>query len=589
MIVENVHFSINGTNVNDAVSGASVSVSSGRGYNVATLESDKPFNLGSEVHIVLGIRRFSGFVYRVGRTKSNLYTIECRSDTARLTMPFDPDQDIFEPATTATALCRLFSERSGIAIDYQSAELHFGRSFKRSGTMLDALLAVARVTGSSVTCTDDNVLTIAPRDVPDASGAVEIPDADVIEFVSDTGSLESFGISELLISSDSAAVTTRQKHSIEVDNCTGRFVMYAVPRDGVVFSHGVGTTVEDVQQISEENTLDNADYVELKAEIEAIEKVTVNGFEISGYTHEDCFVSFAPKVTGKVVVTYAARVIRGQVLPSVTPAGVWWLVRGEHNGEPFSEQGFLECNNQVCDPLPCVNGTDDACVFMPERRNYVEGFSFWVHGGAPIARSIGAELNIVQSSELFVATADVQCEHFSGAQTPAETRIALIDTPTAVNRVYTEVTDTPEWTVDGRYLVFPQDYGRVKVAYTLQTEKFSVRGEDQPVEVKVEVANACGGVTGFEYWKQYDVEGFNKYDLSSYPCILGEPIPVDIAGELGVIPFNAAGRAVDAGDLGIFTVDEFGFIFVTPLKNGVYKIDCRTVVHGGEVVLKVNI
>ena len=585
----NVHFEVNGTNVNSIVSGASVSTATGRGYNVATLESEKPFALGAEVGIVLGNRRFAGFVYRVGRTQANLYTVECRSNTAKLTTPFDPDQDVYEPATTSTALCRLFSERSGIAIDYRSAELHFGRSFKRSGTMLDALIAVARVTGSSVTCTDDNVLTIAPRDVPDTSGAIEIADEDVIDFARDTGSLESFGISELTITNDSGEVSTRQKHAMEVDNCTGRFVLYAVPIDGVVFTKGVSGSREDVQRIDEENTLDNADSVELKAQIESVGRITVNGFEISGYTYDDCFISFSAPVTGKVVVSYAAKVIRGQVTPKVTPAGVWWLVRGEHNGEAFSDQGFLECSNQVCDPLPCVNGDDDACVFMPERRNYVEGFSFWVHGGVPIARSVGAELNIVQTSEPFVATADVQCEHFLGSATPIETRIALVDTPMVVNRVYTEVTDTPEWTVDGKYLVFPKDYGRVKVAYTLQTEKFTVHGEDQPVEVKIEVANACGGVTGMEYWKQYGVEGFNKYDLSSYPCVLGEPVPVDIAGELGVIPFNAAGRAVDAGDLGIFTVDEFGFIFVTPIKNGVYKIDCRTVVHGGEVVLKVNI
>ena len=590
MITQNVHFEINSTTVNGDISSASISSVEGRGYNVATMESDTPYPLGAEVSMVLGSRSFSGFVYRVGRTRVNAYTIECRSHTARLTTPFDPDQEVLEPASTATELCSLFASRSGIAIAYTSAQLHFGRSFKRSGTMLDALLSIARVTGSSVLCSDDNTLTISPRDVPDVSTAVDIGQSEVIDFVSDTGSLESYGISELLISSDSADLSTSQKHKLEVDSCTGRFVLYAVPAKGVDFLRGVSAWEESVHLLEYESVEDSVESIELDAEIVSVQSVKVNGFDVSGYTFEDCFLLFSTALTGKIEVSYEGNVLYGQVTATATPAGMWWLIRGEHNGEAFSEQGFLECENRGCDALPCVDDVSEtACIFMPQRRNYVEGFSFWVYGGTPVVRSVGASLNIVQGSEAYVATGDFVCESFVGA-TAGETRIELAGVPSDVLELHTEVTDTPSWSIDGKYLLFPSDYAKVKVAYSLPCVKFTVSGTDVPRDVAIEIANACGGVTGREYWRAYDVQGFDKYDLSSYPCVLGEEVPVNVAAHLRVLPHSARGKTVTvSGGVGDRQVDNFGYVFVPANANGKYKIDASSIVHGGEVTLKVNV
>ena len=591
MIVKQVRFEVNGQLYNDHVTDATLSVSLNRGYNVATLTINRPVELGNSVSIRLDQRQFDGFVYRVARSGHKTWNVECRTETAKLTTPFDPDQDIFEPATTATELCQLFQDRSGITIEYNAAELHFGRSFKRSGTMLDSLLAIARVTGSRLLCTDDNKITIDPVDVPDTSNAIILNDSDIIDYAADIGSLESFGISTLIISSDSSEVTSRQKHTLEVDNCSGRFVLYPVPASGVTFLGGVTASYDDLQRLEEEETVDNATSIELKGEIDNVVGVSVNGFALSNWSYSDCFVNFASPVTGQVKVTYDAKVIRGQVTPQSTPAGVWWLVRAEHNGEAFSDQGFLECsNNGSCDYLPCSDGSNDPmCVFMPERRNYVEGFDFWTHGGGPVVRPVGANLTITRSADEYIATLEGAVEHFSGASDPRQTRIELAGEPLSVEELFTEATDSPSWTIDGKYLVFPADYGTVKVAYKLDATKFHVQGDDQPHDVKIEVANACNGVTGMEYWKPYDVQGFDKYDLSSYPCELNQTVPVDIAGSLGVLPNAARGKSVSNVMLGSFIVETFGFIFVTVQANGEYEFDCSSIVHGGEVTLKVNV
>ena len=254
-----------------------------------------------------------------------------------------------------------------------------------------------------------------------------------------------------------------------------------------------------------------------------------------------------------------------------TPNGVYYLIRLSHNGKEAVEQGYLDANctndGTLCQALP---GGITFCV--PEKRYYVKGFDAYAINGMPTFSYLvdGAEhpglFHPLCSTIDYRVVDQVTPETFVTA-TGDQTRARLRFAPKTVIEVYTSDTSTPGYHIDGEYIVFDRKYHNVRVAYTVD----AIRCFFQHENIEGEVELLANGV-------RYDLLGFDKYDLDSYPCELDQELPVDVNGALGLELTDSVGKKVAInspyGDpLGTYVIDNFGYVFFTPSQgDGRYRI-----------------
>jgi len=543
-----------------------------RAYDVLTFTTlgEFPETL-STVEFVAGDLTFRGFVRGVSREGRNGYTVTCYSDTARLTLPFSQPVTKAEPYKTATELCAAYAAEAGIEIEYRSVDLDFGASFERNGTMLDALTQVARVTGSTIRVADGgHKLIIEPLEevgAPNKSVTV----GEYFDFVSWSTSEETRGVGKVIVSDGETIGAADQKITVDVDRCSGLVTIYPVPYETVSVTAGMVDFSQDQIAVTETFQLVDEEVIDLKAEAASIISVKLNGAEITPTEVEGSVVYLGAETTGFVEVRYFARVYVGSAVRQATPAGVYYLIRLDHNGKEHVEQGYLDakCTNdgRMCQALP-----RGITFCVPDKRYYVKGFYTYSVGGMPYLtyRVDGDERPGLFHPDCSVVdyrvVDEVRPETFVTA-TGGQTRARLRFEPKAIVEVYTSDTDTPGYHIDGPYIVLDQKYHNVRVSYDVETIRCFFRHD----QIQGEVELVANGVS-------YDLLGFDKYDLDSYPCELGHEMPVNVTGTLGMDLTWAVGRNVTInsphGDpVGNYSIDNFGYVFFAPDQgDGRYRI-----------------
>jgi len=264
-----------GLDITDKVSGASISESMNRFYDVATFTT--PLLLADEevVSIHFGGRVFNGFVFASSKTAERTYSVECRTFGAKLTEPYSAYTEGFDEATTSHELAALYSQKSGIPITIGSGELNFGGSYERKGTMLSALQNIANVTGAEY-WDDGTGIQIQPNKSIDNMGVV-IEDREIIDTVQSKSTVYNKGIGFITIRNGGSGtddIVSKNGIYAEIDECTGEIFVFPNPYGDIEFTKEISPLVPvETERLETVSVLDK-DVMVLDAAIKNIDKIT---------------------------------------------------------------------------------------------------------------------------------------------------------------------------------------------------------------------------------------------------------------------------------------------------------------------------
>lgn len=574
-----------------------------RAYDVVTLEisGKNPPAPKTDVVVTMQDTVFYGFVYDSIRIGRHLWRVVCRSDSAKLTLPFSQIEEKIEPISSASQLMAYYSNISTVNIDYRSVDLNFGAGFQRTGTMLDAVAQIARVTGSQIRTTDGGrgVIIEPLEDIAD-EGIFIGPD-EYFNFSRRTETIETSGVGHVIVSDGESIDSNPQKCTIEINDNTRQVKIFPVPSETLKPVEGI-TNFEYIDSFEVETfTLNNQSLIELKASIGDIVSITLNGRKIYYRDFNYNVVYFEESLTGIVTVTYMAKAYTGFLKIETTPIGAYYLVRLDHNGEICIKQGILKSdisdNSFLCDWVASKN-QDVASVCGPARKNYVKGFSLYViPKDADISFTYRKDGELIPG--LFSPTAsdvnyklreELDLEPYPGTGGQWVARARLSHVPGTIIEVYTSElgeTDSSHYHYEDQYLYFDYLYHDVRIAYDQEAREYHFQKEDMHARIELLV-----GLNPVSDYITYELEGFDKYDLDSYPCSLPQSLPVDIVGQLGVPPIKAVGKVVSVNEgqrfVGSYNVDNMGFIFVDADRDGNYKCDTNSIIPGSYCILKVT-
>ena len=604
MIQQDFLAKIDNVSVLDKIGDVMFSSEMGRTYDTIsfTYNAAVPPALKAPLTFELGDMVFNGFVYQTSKTGHDKWQVHGRSNTAKLTLPFSQPKKIIEPYDTASSLLAYYGGLQNIQIDYQSAELSFGAGFERDGTPNDMVLKIAAVTGSDVYVNGDT-LVIAPLEELGTPTTV-YNKSDYFDVALSTDDLQSAGIGKVIVSDGEGAGTFDQRFSFDIRGKTITF--FPVPYREFSVIEGVINLTETTHYVEETFEIVDEDSIDLKGVVDQITRITLTGVDISYDEIDGSFVYFTERITGLLMVRYLAKVYQGKLKTRTTPDGAYYFVKVSHNGEIHTAQGLLhqDADGAMCDWVSNAND-ETMLVCAPAEKNYVRGFSLYTmsdDGLTPLFkfRYDGEPMDVlfippVESDENFIAVEEVTLYPYSDVDPKWVAAADLNIAPDAIEAVYTSESDqldTTMYHLDGKLVKFDKLYHEVRISYVKAAKKYYFQSDNINATLKLMIA--ASPVAG---WLEYDLIGFDKYDLQSYPCSLPANLPVDIAGTREVPVSDTVNknihvtfRAEDADsdiDIGTYVVDSFGFIFVHCENKGQYKCDTSSITNGTFVILTV--
>ena len=586
-MIMNIKCKIN--NKNKKVSSASISTQINTPYSTARFVIDTPPPLRADVHLELSDETFGGFVYQVSKTAKNAWAVECRGNQARLTQPFSQAQDTIEPEKTATELLARYALEANIDIDYQSVDLDFGAGYHRKGTILDEVLKIAEITGSEIIPTQNGIKIVSLEEI--GNGGLEIFSSDYFDFLRTVRGVQNGGIGTVEIYSESSTSTT-QSCTFKIDD-KGGIVIYALPFEGVKIESGA-VGIEESESFEEENfTLFEQDTIHLKSEIARLVKISRNGIEIGAKSWEQNTIYLPKKMNGFVNVQYIGKVYRGKAHTTPTPKGAYYLIEGSHNGQKCHTQGFLEKKTNNCYGCDWVENQNGKILSIcaSSQKNYVKGFHVYILSDENIDPTFSYKVDGQEQRGLMSPTSEDTIYRVVDTpqlvpQEDGTWTATLSFLPNEIVEIYTSEKENPPYTRNGKILTFDSKYQNMQIAYNKSAKKYTFQHENIDGSVKLLV-----GAKPLKSWLEYDLEGFDKYDIQSYPCQLPQTLPVNIAEELSIPKSEVVGKVIKVKHKIIesnITVDNFGYVFVLVTEDGEYKIDTNNIKSGSYITLKVS-
>lgn len=577
------NISVGGIDVTLRQSACNISEEMNRVYDVATfvLDAQTETILDQPVVINYGSKTFTGFVYMTGKTGKNAVSVTCRTNTAKLTEPYSPSEEAVDEASTSHALCALYSEKTGVPIVNLAADLDFGGSYERSGTMLAALTNIAAVTGAKL-YDDNGTLTIAPNKAIDSEG-VEIPEGDIFDFVADSKSVYNNGVGSITVqnggSVETDIISTNNIYA-EVDECSGELFVYTNPAGPIEESSGVSPFSAVVLERKEEYTLLDDDIVPLNAAIESIKSITLNGVSISNHNFEQGHnvLYFTTLMRGTLEVVYRAYAYKGYANIKQTPLGRFISFDLYYLDQILRFQGFLSatCANTMTDG-------DMTCI-TPSQMRYDAGFVMYTIGGVPdftfYDKNVVIFKTVVSTPEDYISVENATLEETATGyrvktRYPVDTALGAISSHAAVS--YTISNDGEDY-----YFEFSSYYPDLLISYETAATKHTVQ-----------FAKITNGLVSMVV-KNENTDQVCEYAITAdIPCELNQSIYVDCAGQLSLEVTEIAGASLPVLDpnsttLSV-TVDVFGFVAVPVTVNGDYVINTGTLKDKTTITLTANV
>lgn len=566
-------------------------------YNTASITvggMDTANLLGADVQIDAG-NLFTGFVHSISRQGKDRYAISCRSNGAKLTEPYSHADTVLEQASTASELVALYSGISGLNIIYESAELYFGGSYERRGTMLDALANLIAVTGADVV-EGPLFIHIAPAHSIAYDGS-EVREEDIFDFVSDNRTIENNGVGYVTVTNGGSATTDVVSNNgiyCEINECDGTLEVFANPSGLIETAKGVSLSGSiSVTERLETVSVTDAMVIDLDCAIESVQSVTVNGVETTDVQYQNGHKTlwFASEKRGVITISYRAYVQRGQAAISSTPMGKFISFDLYYLDQLLIFQGFLSADCGGYDGS--TSGDDSMSCFVPSVLFYPRGFDVWTIGGDPKFRFFNRSVEIkhptISTKEQYISVERASLEpdganYRHRAQYPIST--ALSARSSGVDVAYT---------IDEDYFVFSQYYPRLEVSYKTNATRHYVQFDNiENGEITMVIIDQNTGRTC-----EHDLQGIDRDSIDYIECILPQDVPIDIAGETGLPVADVEGRTLFVKDPnGVetsYTVDAHGIIRAHVTVNGDYEVDISALTSGTShsdtrvIILRVNV
>lgn len=572
---------INGVDITDFISGTtSISREVGRFYNTAsfTIADEEIANnsMLSDVQIFYGDSTFSGFIFEITKTTKLEYSFSCRTYGAKLTEPFSPYENVVENVSTASELCALYASVIGYPITYSLVDLDFSGSYVREGTRISALTNIANVLGADYYDNGTGIVIEANKAVGDADLLLSIN--DYFDFASVGKNVLTKGIGEIIISTaevTSSDILSNNSITLDImDDLTGR--VYTNPKGFVTDYKGLDIEqAESTIELTETASVSSEYFIELKAPIKSVQQVKLNGIEISDYNfvdgHNVLYFNVAKR--GVIDVSYTGYYQKANIHALLTPLGYFYAVDLYYLDQELSAEGIIEF-------LANAVTVGEMTIFTPTTMNIGRGYDIWVYGGSPRVElyANGDKFYTLDAYEEvpYIQTIDVTLEPDGvGGYT-----FEIPHKNPTVELVQSYGKDIPYTTstLDGYVtLEFTQYYARIECTYTVDTRKFAIPPTFIDGDIIMRVVNLNDG-----RFIEFDIENIDWNDLSTFPCVLNQMIPINVASELGLDVNYVAGVQLtvthpDGITISMPVVDAKGYIKIFVTENGDYVVNASPV------------
>jgi len=575
----------NGINITSKITSAKLSQGMGKLYNVASFTSSERLEDLNNIEIIFGDTTFMGFVHSSRRVSKNTFEIIARSNNAKLTIPFSQKEEVLEGTKTSTLLFQKYEVDSGVVIRSSSAELDFGIEYLRKGTKLDAVTAIANVTGSEI-FDDNTAIVIRPKEQIKIRGR-DINGSDIFDFVEDSHSIDNNGVGIIWIGEsekDGGSSLDRSKSFIraEIDKKTGQIGIYENPLQNIVHVEGVLTGgIKNFKEITEVKSIKSSEFF-AKTAISKILSVKVNGVEVGAtFTLNTNRIDLLEERRGELEVKYMGSYYHGIV--STIKGGYYSVDVVDLKGDVHYYQGQISRGSSK--DIATV-GNESVIITVPEEANYVKGFFFTEAGNIFIDPIFVDEVGTVVPMDKVIRTpvpitlAETQSTTANGWT--GQNIILLISEISSIVGVKHEGLEIPYTILGPRAISVAQNYDNAVVTYTTVGFKYEIQSKNKPgKDIKMLISELS-----------YDIYGYNPDDYNTWPAGFPQPARIDIATSLGVNVSDVQGYTVDlvtpSGTTSTLSIDKYGFVSFVVDMAGDYRLDCGTMIKGAKLVLKVS-
>lgn len=572
---------IDGVDVTDYHTGtASISRAVGRFYNTAkfiiTDENIANNSMLKDMQIFYGDSVFSGFIFSISKNSKLEYEFLCRTYGAKLTEPFSPNASVIENAALASELCSIYANDINYPISYNLVDLDFSGNYSREGTKISALTNIANVLGADYYDNGSGIIIEANKPVGDEDVSISV--YDYFDFAKVGKNVLTNGVGEITISTAdvvSKDIVSNNSITLDIfDDLTAR--VYTNPK-GLVTDYK-GLDIEQVTSSIEmnETVSVSSDYsIELKAPIKSVQVVKLNGIEITDYNFQDGHnvLYFNTPKRGVIDVSYTGYYQRANVHALLTPLGYFYAVDLYYLDQELSGEGIIKyLSNAVT--------VGEMTIFTPTTMNIARGYDIWVYGGVPRVElyANGDKFYQLDAYEEVphIQTIDVTLEPDGlGGYT---FRIPHKNPTVELVQSYGKDISYTTSTLDGYVtLKFSQYYAKIKCTYTVDTRKFTIPPTFVDGDIIMRVVNLND-----DRFMEFTIENIDWNDLSTFPCMLNQMIPINVAQELNLDVNYVAGIQLtvthpDGKTISQPTVDVNGYLKIFVTENGDYVVNASPV------------
>lgn len=575
-------FNITINGVVKKVDSVSVSKVINRFYDVAVFNIDEDVQHELDVVINYGDDSFHGFVFSTIKISKTMYSIECRTEGAKLTEPYSAYTEGFDEATTSHELCALYATTSGVPINITAGDLDFGGSYERVGTMLSALQNIATTTGAEF-WDDGSSIQIQPNKAITSQG-VEINPQDIFDFVGTKSTVYNKGVGVITIQnggSETTDIISKNRIYAEIDECSGELFVFPNPYGAIEHTVGISPLSPIKIDRIETNSMLDIDVITLDGAIDSITSIKLNGDDISDYNFEQGHnvLWFNSLKRGTLTVEYKASAYKGYTNITNVPIGRFITFDIFYLDQLLRFEGLLSPN--------CLNSATDGdmtCI-VPSDNYYNAGFNAWTIGGDPVFKFFNGSSEIIRTvvstSDDYISVEDATLEEVIGVGYRYKTRYVL-GTALGVQSNGDGISYTTSVDGDDYYFEFTQYYPSVKVSYNTPATKHYVQfSEITGGEIIMVIMNN-------------NTDQTCEYELDTkIRCVFNQYVDVDVASELGIEVTDVSGASLSYlkpnGSASTVSVNVFGIAKIYVFMDGDYVIDTTSLKARTYITLTSNV
>ncbi len=561
--------------ITDEVSSATITEQMQMVYQVCTFQSNINIATEQDVKVELGDKTFDGFIYSITKVSKSMFSVECRSVSARLTTPYHSDNDYqVEDSITSHDLCAEYALRYDIPINITSIDLDFGGNYERNGTPLSVLQSIANTTLAKIWW-DGDTMQIHPKIPIEEMGRV-IPPESIIDFIPSQKNIDQRGVKYIVVGeSAQSQTTTNMRCTAKVDPCNGETIARVIPHGAYQSSNGLSLSAISTP-IIHSSTIASSLSAVLEADIVSIKSVTVGGVNIQGYSFKYDTLIFPSEQRGLLKVDYIGYGYHGYAnIRNVdnTRYSQFDIFYGDC--EVFSYQNEMNCSD-----TDGVVECEGVTVFTPKTMNYAAGFNFQTSSDVKITfysdDQVIPNTVVTESGEKDWVDKGVLSERMDGTAV-----CTLRFDPLSLTEVRTNGVDiTSHCSLAGRELSFDKVYTGVTIAYTTTILDHHVKfSADSSLRISM-IVNSC----------DFNLDGADLDGSDGTVCADGMSIGINMVEELGVKIWSATWRLVPVtypdGSGETLTTDGFGVLHIQSVPFGETKIDVSRIDATAKMILR---